>query len=101
MIGIWIGESGTMRWLQDGNRHRETGPAIIWSDGDQVWWPKDTVLHIGPISWSDGDRAWYNQGHLHRTDGPARILEDGQDEYWINGNQVSEYELMFMNERCV
>ena len=100
MISIRITDYGTMIWQQDSKWHRAIGPAIVWSDGDQVWWPKDPGL-FGQIAWSDGDRAWYNQGQLHRTDGPARILEDGQVEYWINGKQVSEYEVMFLNERCV
>ena len=80
MIELQISESGSKWWWVDSTLHRDNGPSIIKTSGYQ---------------------AWYNYDKWHRTDGPARILDNGSVEYWINGNQVSEYELMFMNERCV
>jgi hypothetical protein len=29
---------GSQYWYQHGIRHRETGPAVIWSDGDVQFW---------------------------------------------------------------
>ena len=80
MISIQINGRGTKGWRLHWMYHRANGPAVILHNGYQSWW---------------------QHGQLHRTDGPARILEDGTIEYWIKGKQVSEYELMFMNESCV
>ena len=81
MINILISEYGTKNYYQDDNRHRVIGPAVIYQNSQY--------------------RAWYKYGKWHRTDGPARILDNGLVEYWINGKELSEYELMFMNESCV
>ena len=44
-----------------------------------------------------GIKCWWKQGQLHRLDGPARIRINGQNEYWVNDQQLTEYELMFIN----
>lgn len=46
--------------------HREDGPAVIWSDSEEMW-----CLH----------------GKIHRTNGPA-FIEPGCIEYWINDCQI-------------
>ena len=86
MINLGISKFGSKWWRRwwrrqhDVQLHRLNGPAIQFIDG-----------HI---------EYWVNND-LHRLDGPARIWATGQVEYWINGNQVTAYELMFINERCV
>ena len=80
MINLDILTTGTKFWRLTGQLHRTNGPSIMWDDGYQ---------------------AWHNYGKLHRTDGPAVTYSSGQVEYWINGKQLSEYEIMFMNESCV
>ena len=63
------------------------------------WWHCNDRLHriIGPsFNRSYGSYAWYNHGKRHRLGGPACIWATGQVEYWINGNQVTEYEHMFL-----
>ena len=56
-------------WRLNGKRHREDGPAIIWSDGRKYY---------------------YLDGQLHRTDGPAVIFANGHKEYYINGKQLTQ-----------
>lgn len=56
---------GTKCWTENGQFHREDGPAIIKPDGTQ---------------------SWYKHGKLHREEGPARIHADGTKEYWLNDN---------------
>ena len=56
--------------LINGKRHREDGPARIWSDGNRSWWIN---------------------GKRHREDGPAIILANGTcKSWWINGKKLSE-----------
>jgi hypothetical protein len=33
---------GTKRWFQNGNLHREDGPAVEYSDGAKMWYLKGT-----------------------------------------------------------
>jgi hypothetical protein len=59
------------KWFNDRNElHREDGPAIVWANGDTVW---------------------YRNGQMHREDGPALELADGRKEYWIDGIEVEEW----------
>lgn len=49
---------------QDGYPHCETGPAIVFPNGDREWWV---------------------MGQLHRLDGPAIERADGTREWWRDG----------------
>ena len=80
MIELRIRQRGIKCWYKQGQYHRDTGPAIT-----------DV----------DGYKAWYNYGNRHRVNGPAIRRHNGSVEYWINGKQLSEYEIMFINESCV
>ena len=61
----------------NGKLHRTDGPAI------------ESV---------NGDKYWYKNDKLHRADGPAIELADG-DKYWyLNGVEVSEADVMKLNE---
>ena len=66
-----IEHCGNRRWLQDGIRHREDGPATEYANGDREWW---------------------RTGKLHRTDGPAIEGIDGHREWWLNGVEYTERE---------
>ena len=60
-----IDRIGNQRWYNSiGELHRTDGPAVLYTDGEQVW---------------------YFNGRLHRTDGPAYIGSDGTQELYING----------------
>ena len=77
MIEHKVYPNGTQCWYLNGKRHREDGPAIVFSDGSQFW---------------------YLNGALHRTDGPAIIWEDGGKEWWINGELVQPPSKFAINE---
>ena len=51
---------------ENGQLHREDGPAI-----------ED----------SNGDKAWYFNGELHREDGPAIEYSDGDKLWYFNGEK--------------
>ena len=84
---------GAIRWrLPNGQRHREDGPAIEYSDGAKSWYQND-VLHRedGPaVELPDGSKFWYQNDVHHREDGPAVEYSDGPKEWWINGRQLTE-----------
>lgn len=65
-----VDEDGIQRWYQNGQLHREDGPAIIWANGD---------------------KHWYKNGKCHRKDGPAIIREDGSLEWYKNGKHQASY----------
>ena len=65
-------EDGTQVWRQNGQLHREDGPARIWPNGDQ---------------------EWRLNGLLHRTDGPAVILDNGDQEWWVGAKQLTQQEV--------
>jgi hypothetical protein len=58
--------------IEDGNLHREKGPAIEFKDG---------------ICW------WMQKGKLHRDNGPAITGKKEIVEYWLNGEPASEEEI--------
>ena len=76
----------------DGKRHRENGPTVIYSTGDQEWW-LNGELHRenGPaIINQNGKEKWYFiNGWLHREDGPAIIWPSGSEEWWVNNQDIT------------
>src|SRR5579859_5887796 len=83
-------ESGTKRWIINGQLHREDGPAIEYNDSSKVWFLHGQRHRIdGPaIEWSDGDKAWYHHGQLHRLDGPAYQGDDGFKQWFYHGERI-------------
>jgi len=63
----YVDRNGTKRWLLNGRRHREDGPAIEMWDGRKEWW-----LH----------------GSRHREDGPAYEGVDGTKLWFLNDQKV-------------
>jgi hypothetical protein len=60
---------GRKCWFLNGQRHREDGPAVERSNGDNSWWLN---------------------GELHREDGPA-VVDSYGDKYWyLNGEYLTE-----------
>ena len=65
--------NGTVRYQnQDGQYHRTNGPAVIYSDGNALW---------------------YQNGQLHRTDGPAVIYRDYLG-WFIQGREYTAAEFI-------
>ena len=90
-----IYDNGTVSYLnQNGQCHREDGPAVVYSCGFKAWFINDKLhREDGPaIEYSNGDKSWYQNGKRHREDGPAVVYSCG-DKYWyINGKELSEQE---------
>ena len=55
----------------NGNLHREDGPAAVWRDGSAQWW-------------IDGKR--------HRLDGPAVVQVNGINYWYLDGDSLNESE---------
>ena len=62
-------EHGEIWKNENGQLHREDGPAVICPDGTQKWYINDK---------------------LHREDGPAIIYPSGRQYWYINGKQLTE-----------
>jgi hypothetical protein len=81
-------EAGITSWFNEyGQRHREDGPAIEWSDGHKEWY-RNGQLHRedGPaVEWADGTKYWYRNNQCHREDSPAIELPSGNKEWYRNG----------------
>ena len=92
---VIVDEYGTARWYnEDGQLHREDGPAIEWANGDKSWW-LNGQLHRedGPaIEWADGTKKWWLNGQYHREDGPAIEWADGTKSWWLNDEPLTEEE---------
>ena len=69
---VTVDENGTVRWYnENGQRHREDGPAY---------------------EYADGTRFWYLNGQRHREDGPAIEYANGDRSWYLNGKYLSEEE---------
>ena len=60
---------GSQRWYLNGKRHREDGPAIVYTDGHQEWCLNDKY---------------------HREDGPAIIRSNGYQSWYFENRKVTE-----------
>ena len=61
---VKVYKNGNKYWYQNGELHREDGPAM---------------------EYANGDKYWYKEGKYHRIDGPAVELANG-DKYWYLDN---------------
>jgi hypothetical protein len=89
-VSKWLGKTV---YVKKGTNilHREDGPAVIWNDGDEVWYFEGNVHREGgPAKIMKAYEAWYKHGELHRVDGPALILPDGSKEWFFNGERHRE-----------
>jgi hypothetical protein len=88
----FINIHGTKYWRNDnGDFHREDGPAIEWTNGDKEWYI-DGKRHRedGPaIEYVNGSQDWYINGILHRLDGPAVIYRNMLQHWYIHGQQIN------------
>jgi len=69
-------KDGSKFWYNDqGQLHRQDGPAIEWLDGGTTWYQDGEIHRIdGPACEAEnGDQWWYQHGKCHREDGPAII----------------------------
>jgi len=66
---VVIGRNGWQRWWAGKDLHRHGHPAVIPSDGDDVY--------------------YYRYGRLHREDGPACYGDKGGPKYYLDGKKLS------------
>ena len=68
---IKVDEEGTQRFYHPETKqlHRIDGPAIIHSNGSEIW---------------------CQNGRYHREDGPAVIYADGEQQWWLNDIKMTE-----------
>ncbi len=73
---------GTQEWYQHGRKHREGGPSVIWPSGTQMWHQHGELYREdGPaVIWAGGTQVWVQHGR-----GPAAILLDGAQSWWQDG----------------
>lgn len=85
--------AGGTRFVNDqGQLHRDDGPAVIEEKGDQHWFVNGEHHREGAPAtvYANGSVAWYKNGFLHKEDGPAVVLSEtasmGPSHYWaLNG----------------
>lgn len=115
--GLVIEKTGQKSWYQDGEFHREDGPAVELADGSTYWYKNGKFHRDGDepaIEKAEGRKYWYKNGKRHRRTGPAFVYgrtehwylngkqhringpavenADGTKEWWIKGEQLSEQE---------
>jgi uncharacterized protein (UPF0216 family) len=76
---------------EQGQLHREDGPAVELPDGSKVYY-QNNLLHRndGPaVELADGTKIYYQNNERHRDNGPAVIWHNGKVEYWLNGVRQS------------
>jgi hypothetical protein len=75
---------------ENGELHREDGPAIEYPDGTKSWYLHGKLHREGgpAAEWSDGTKVWYWYGKRHREDGPAIEDADGYKAWYYNGQKI-------------
>jgi len=77
---VTVDNEGTKRWHNEqGELHREGGPAI---------------------ECANGTKYWYHNDKLHREDGPAIEWADGTKYWFVNGKELTEAEFKARTKSC-
>jgi hypothetical protein len=91
---VKVYDSKTIWFNLNNQLHRESGPAIEWSDGSKSWY-LNGQLHRedGPaLEYVNGSKAWWVNDKLHRESGPAIEWSDGSKFWYLNGKRLTEAE---------
>jgi hypothetical protein len=78
---------------EQGEYHREDGPAIECNNGDKFWYINGKLHRDdGPaIKLNNARKTWCINGKIHRLNGPAAIWASGWKEWFIGGYFVYVY----------
>ncbi len=90
-----ITSGGEQEWYQHGKLHRDGGPAVIKPDGSEEWYQHGKLHRDGgpAVIGPNGSEDWFQHDELHRDDGPAEIWNNGEGQRWYwHGRQVTEEE---------
>ena len=84
--------AGNQEWFINGKRHREDGPACEYGNGTEEWYLNGSLhREDGPaVDRADGTKKWFINGRLHREDGPALEHANGTKQWWLNGRRVNK-----------
>lgn len=95
---LFIPEGEKYYFNNEGELHREDGPAVI-SEFSNEWYINGEAHRLdGPaVEWSDGTKEWAVNGLTHRLDGPAFEWNNGIKEWWINGVRLSPEKEKLLN----
>ena len=80
-------EPGTVVYLdEEGQVHRDDGPAVICQDGTEEWFKHGQLHRIGgpAVCRAGVYQEWYIENRLEREDGPAITCTNGETEYWYD-----------------
>jgi len=84
-------DDGSNYWLEQGQLHRQDGPAYVnLADDESIWYQRGQKhREDGPAVECEGDREWFVNGQRHRdpADGPAIMSDAGSYEYWVKGQR--------------
>jgi hypothetical protein len=85
---------GSKFWYRNDELHREDGPAIIYADGSKRWYRNGRChREDGPaVIYAYGYKVWFRNGQCHREDGPAIIRANGSKEWYLNGERLTVVE---------
>ena len=50
---FYINRFGNKFWFLNGERHRENGPAVEWTDGNKFWWLNGRKYYSEPDYWKE------------------------------------------------
>lgn len=72
--------------------HREIRPAVLYANGRKEWWDQgERHNETGPaiITADDGSKFYYVRDKLHRMNGPAIEWSSGLSEWYYQGSKLS------------
>ena len=78
-------------WILNNSYSRDNLPAVTYRRGEMHWY-QNGELHRedGPASISKYMKSWLINDNLHREDGPAVIRTDGVLFWYLNGKFIKE-----------
>lgn len=92
MAKVKIDIFGTKEYFNDdGDLHREDGPAQIWQDGTKFWYVNgvDTSINDFPAEQHpEGIMAWLQDGMYNREDKPAWMTPNGYKSWHLDGDII-------------
>lgn len=84
---------------EQGELHREDGPAIEWPDDAFAWCLNNNYHRIGgPALVANGCQEWWQNGQRHNEDGPAFIGALGWTRWFHQGEWLDRDEEQFCKE---
>jgi len=99
-MSLEIDRDGNRHWYNDeGELHRENGPAFEGVNGYKEWHINGEFHRLdGPaVEYIDGDKYWFKNGKLHRIDGPAVEGTSGEKWWFRDGKPIKKGHIKALN----